>query len=138
MKNLFLSGVILLLAISMNAQGNLQFNKVYHLTYQGSSTINNGKNLISNIIVPKNKVWKIESGSVLLSSTSSYAISNSDLIVDKQVLYGVGNSGSSSFPVLISPIWLGEGNYIIELNNRNNFSVSFIAAISVLEFNIVP
>lgn len=135
MKKLFLLGVILFLTITMNAQGNMQFNQVKHLTFSGK-TVSRTNTIISTVTVLENKVWKVESGSIWNLSEGPYYY---NLTIDNQLIQS--NLGGLSSPISL-PIWLGSGTYNISYTFFNSVSTGTVydyrAALSILEFNIVP
>ncbi|HLP06234.1 MAG TPA: hypothetical protein VK152_12470 [Paludibacter sp.] len=156
MKKLFLSGVILFLAISMNAQGNMQFNQVKHLTYNG--TLSTGLSssdvrTIATITVPASKIWKVESGSIYslykfitssLTTATNLGTDGLTLLVDKQIIMqGESNySNTMQRPQFsTSPIWLGAGTYSItyyaDQISTHSDPMTYTASLSILEFNII-
>lgn len=136
MKKTILIALVLLLVNTLNAQGNLQFNQVKHLTYTGSFNPSKGGSIIvASLTVPENKVWKIESGSVFRDWATRLSTSYCYFLLDKQFI-----QNQEQQPTL--PIWLGTGKYDlvfyysigVSLDTESNYT----AAISVLEFNIIP
>lgn len=121
------------------AQGNLQFNRVVRESFTGTSATNataDSAIVAGTITVPSNKVWKIESGSVVKTPTlNTYFMS---LNIDGQMLYY--SHGAGSYVVFNSPpIWLYEGTYEVTVSNTYTIgSTPFLAKISAIEFNIVP
>lgn len=125
-----------------SAQGNLQFNQIVRASYVGSTgPLQYSPAVIAGTItVPVNKVWKIESGSVL----DSAALNTGKLMclsVDGQLVYAVynggGGGGTTSFAS--PPIWLSSGTYDITVSNNDGYfgNIRFIAKISAIEYNIV-
>lgn len=153
MKKLFLLGVILFLAVSMNAQGNMQFNQVKHLVYSGTVTTGLSSGSLQSIVsltVPAGKIWKVESGSIyVLSGNSNNPTNATDvytdeliLTIDKQILWkGAKYSSVGYSPAIIpnSPIWLPAGSYALSYFCPNTYSylISYNATISAIEFNII-
>jgi len=124
------------------AQGNLQFNQIIRTSFIGTSpaTQNSPAVIFGTITVPLNKVWKIESGSIM-DSAQLNTQKIMCLSVDGQLLYSVyngGGGGGTAFYVS-PPIWLGTGTYNITVsNNDGNYpNVICVAKISAIEYNIV-
>lgn len=147
MKKLILSVVILFLAISMYAQGNMQFNQVKRFTYSGTVSTYLGSTgdpvTLASVTVPSGKVWKIESGSIFSSySYNGMKMYTNDmaLFIDNQII-SMGESVFSNTMLRNAttslPIWLGAGTYTISYYCGNSSASSYKAAISALEFNIV-
>lgn len=116
------------------SQGNLQFNKVIFKNcalYPPS--------FYDTLIVPANKVWKIESAGLSKPSGFSYmgarlGIGNLTLdVVEYVSTTMMANLTKSSFP-----IWLPEGKHFIGVGGFSGSAVSFGASLSIIEFNIVP
>jgi hypothetical protein len=127
MKKALLILSLIVLIIGAKAQGNLQFNAVKRFT--NSATVASGANVsVGSITVPADKVWKIESGSCLL--TNGYIVSVF-LSIGNQLLY----SGAGSY---LPTIWLPAGSYSISIYNGGAFSYTLMTNISAIEFNIIP
>jgi len=137
-KSLLVSIVVVIMAstLSVFSQGNnMQFNQVKHLTYSVSvNSGNTGWSDITTVTVPANKVWKIESSSLYDAgaNASTDAIS---LMLDKQLIFKGSQTGGYS-PTSFGPIWLGAGTYT--LKRHIGLTGTFEAAISILEFNLIP
>ena len=111
MKKL-LSIAVLLISLSVSAQGNLQFNQVLSLD----------ANVAGNpVTVPAGKVWKIES--VAFSNNNAYF----------QIQWGGVNYFvlNNSAPYANLPYWLPSGESVSLVANVN-------AKVSIIEFNVVP
>ena len=122
------------------SQGNLQFNQV--LTYSLSGTTSSTAGIYTiqtiNVTVPANKVWKIESAncrasySTVLQSNANiaYITLNNAFIV----------SNSTSYVMSSFPIWLNEGNHVIQLVVQVGTSVigNAYGLVTGIEFNIIP
>lgn len=137
MKKIIFTALVLLLVNAVNAQGNLQFNQAKHLTYTGSfNPTKIGSIIIASLTVPENKVWKIESGSVCYDWPTRPSTYYCYLLIDKQYIQSQGT------PQPTLPIWLGAGTYDLVFYYPTSVSLStesnYAAAISVLEFNIIP
>ena len=114
--------LFLIIATSVVAQGNLQFNQVVTYTGTGSGSFSYTS---PTWTVPVGKVWKIEG--VGLSSYSSYF---SVSVAGQQVF--LKNTHTSYGPVFDSfPYWITGGQNVF-------FSGLTSGVASVLEFNIVP
>ncbi len=131
-------------AFGADAQGNMQFNQVIRSKFTSSTNTSGGIVTAGTITVPDNKVWKIESGSIV-STGSFYPEGAVELFVDTQLLFSWlvedMNSTKEIAPFVFNsaPIWLPSGNYPITYRQQANaISIPFGIAISALEFNIVP
>ncbi len=125
-KLLFLS---LAVYSSIYSQGNLQFNRVINLSYPKVYAVSWSTTAITfdTLIVPPNKVWKIESAWGNFDvHFGGYLLRNHDCSNTLSVL------SSSNFP-----IWFSTGSYIL---NGTTCSPSSAASayVSIIEFNIVP
>ena len=141
MKNLKNLILVFSVLVSTNclAQFNLQFNQVKRVKINGnvSSTVNT-KQIAGSIVVPANKVWKIESGSF---ATTSSPYHSSLLFVDDQILQvGIYNQpASSNYNMANAPIWLPAGTYNIEyLFSIFLANLSYAITISAIEYNLTP
>jgi len=141
-KVIIILSTIFLLVKTGFSQGNLQFNRVINLTYsvrlsQTDSTI------IDSLVIPVNKVWKIES-----AGFKKYKMRrNSKFMLDNYILdiEEVGsNFSSSSINIIYNksnfPIWLSTGKYYLFYDGDNIGPTKPIvsSSISIIEFNIVP
>ena len=128
-----LSIVVLLISLSLNAQGNLQFNQVINSEYTFTG---NPNNVIATITVPNGKVLKIEGVSLLLvSGTSEFPVYSSYAAV---TIAGINVYYSYSYQNTCLPLWLGEGTHNIVVNQTGNTSATHKVGISAIEFNVVP
>lgn len=135
MKKYYLLIAVAFFTLIGFAQNNLQFNNAIHLSYSG--TFSSTAGTLTTITVPENKVWKIESGSVVCKNNYSATPFLVNIMVDKQLIYEKyqGNSGNYS-AFNSAPIWLGSGTYSVDFTTLNGSGIVYVAAISVLEFNI--
>ncbi|OJW84954.1 MAG: hypothetical protein BGO69_10445 [Bacteroidetes bacterium 46-16] len=78
----------------------------------------------SVITVPANKVWKIETGSVIGSGNVVLKLNGSEI------------HDATGAPHTF-PIWLPAGSYTLTLANGNN-AISASGFISAIEFNLTP
>ncbi|MDB4678442.1 hypothetical protein OAE93_01800 [bacterium] len=126
MKHLF---TFLLVAISAAcfAQGNLQFNQIVQSDFSGTT------NITGTIVVPVNRVWKVEHAGGLLNFTlPSVPGGTSDFIsIGNFTVWISADRGSADLP-----LWLGPGSYTV--NGRFNSSTPASLSISAIEFNVVP
>jgi hypothetical protein len=112
------------------SQGNLQFNKVI---FKNCSFY--PPSFSDSLIVPANKVWKIESAG-LYRPSGGFSDMGKRLTLGALTLDFVeyvsttmmANLTKSSFP-----IWLPEGKYFIGAGGLQTS-----ASLSIIEFNIVP
>ncbi len=110
MKKTIIILIILCFSGILKAQNNLEFSKVIKLS---GENFENGDTETS-LIVPRNKVWKITSGTVKYGYGEAF--------IDNHF---IDNSCSSCFP-----LWLPEGTHIIQIFG--------LWSISGIEFSIVP
>ena len=118
----FLFSLILFTSISLQAQGNLQFNQVLLL--------NNG----TTYTVPLGKVWKLESA-VYNTYNISYA-SSAKLVINGATVelipfsFNDGNGTSRAPITAVFPFWLPE--------NTTVQPTQAISKVSAIEFNVIP
>ncbi|MEY5133800.1 MAG: hypothetical protein RLZZ198_1804 [Bacteroidota bacterium] len=126
--------LFLIIATSVVAQGNLQFNQVVTYTGTGSGSFSYTS---PTWTVPVGKVWKIESASPNLGNTAVSRAVN----INAGASWGSFALTTSSQETTINPfpIWLKAGD-LVQLQAAGNCcsTTSFSYAISILEFNIVP
>jgi hypothetical protein len=133
MKKIF-TIIVLLVSINISrAQGNLQFNQVKNIDLNGSVSVGTGgfSQPISNIgtiTVPNGKVWKIESGTGVVTGNQEGAI-----VFTTDIIFKIGNYTINNTKL---PLWLSSGNYIITAIGPSNYNV--VISISALEFNVIP
>ena len=122
----------------IQAQGNLQFNRVVNLKY--SVACNNSANTTVGIItVPTDKVWKIESASVSALSGWYRSIDLLNLYLDGHMLVQGGGNLSTSSPTYSScPVWLSAGTYPVIVANYTGSSYTAVSSLSIIEFNVIP
>ena len=123
-KTLILLFVLLPFSLVINAQGNLEYNKVKLVTINGSSP-----DIV--ITVPVGKVWKIESAIV-----GYYQYGSPTMYLDNQLIYQTGLANK------IFPIWLPSGSYTLSLFcvscNGSSGPGNLKGSISAIEYNEVP
>jgi len=130
MKKIAAITILLLSGYLVNAQNNLQFNRVVIIQADTSSTCSSGcpdSLLVRTFTVPENKVLKIES--------INYTAGNYALFLDNTPL-----SKSSSNIMNHYPIWLPSGTYSIFFGTyvtTNSASGNYAYLLSALEFNVV-
>ncbi len=122
----------------IQAQGNLQFNRVVNLKY--SVACNNSSNTtVGNITVPTDKVWKIESASISALSGWYRSIDLLNLYLDGHMLVQGGGNLSTSSPTYSScPVWLSSGTYPVIVANYTGSSYTTVSSLSIIEFNVIP
>ncbi len=106
-KLLLFTIAMLLMCIYSKAQGNLQFNRAIfkEIICNGSASID------STIIVPSNKVWKIESaGAAGYDMALALGSSTGSLVANAQILYC-----QNQYTIRNFPIWLPAGTYHLQL-----------------------
>lgn len=129
MKNILLILAIAYSSAACFAQGNLQFNQVLNFDYSVQAPL--GKSVLESIMVPIGKVWKITAASTsgrFILQVNSHIICNSSTKV----------TNYEEAPVMNTPFWLSSGIHEFKIWNRNTIPGLCNAAISVIEFNIVP
>ena len=136
MKNLLLT---LAIAFSSAAfgQGNLQFNQVINLDYT-ASFVGFSKQNLGSVTVPAGKVWKIESAT-MYRDAGTY---NYSLIAEANLTFGnvliKDSKNSSNINNTAYPIWLASGTYPITMSQNNASASTYVCAVSIIEFNVVP
>ncbi|MDG0972651.1 MAG: hypothetical protein P8O07_00690 [Crocinitomicaceae bacterium] len=131
MKKL-LSIAVILISLSISAQGNLQFNQVINSEYTFTGSPDN---VIGTITVPNGKVLKIEGVSLLrVFGSSEYPIYSSYAAV---TIAGINVYYSYSQQNTCLPLWLGEGTHNIVVTQTGN-TTSNKVGVSAIEFNVVP
>jgi hypothetical protein len=149
LKNGFLV-MLLFLSIKASAQGNLQFNQVINVNLSGVvNTGVSGNILIQtlNVTVPANKVWKIESATTRINSSTTSPIyglspSNKPYVFLDNNLIGFLNLGTSVLVTSVSmPLWISSGSHtiqlVVDISNSNSLQQVY-GMVSALEFNVVP
>ena len=133
MKKLF-SIAVLLISLSVSAQGNLQFNQVINNSY--SATIS-APAIMGTVVVPAGKVWKIESANYFVTQAGGrYPGRGSGnynaFIGDNLIWDGTNGLGHQDF----FPIWLNPGTYDVIARSPSTYDVT--VNFSAIEFNVVP
>jgi hypothetical protein len=141
MKILILS--VLFLPFSfLFSQGNLQFNRVVNYNLSGNPA-SSGAYIIQtiSIVVPANKVWKIESATSRFSSTSTmYGTSSyvcGIILNNNAINCNVSSVGANTY----LPMWLSAGTYSLQLQVDLTNSITgaiCYGMITGIEFNIIP
>lgn len=133
--------LLVLLGEGLFAQGSLQFNQVIHLEIE--TIIPNGANpndypIDTNIVIPANKVWKIESiaaGEEVVGFPKPRVLSGAPLVfLNKSLLYG--NTSAAKLP-----FWLPAGThnfYFFWGGSNPNVDTRCNWRLSIIEFNIIP
>jgi hypothetical protein len=124
MKNLLLFSC-LLISLSFNAQGNLQFNQVLHLEITCCTA--------STFTVPVGKVWKIEGA---MAYNNSYPTRITAINGNPMEAYLTGytylNYGILPIPL---PYWLPT-NTQVSFNTGSGLGQK--GYVSIIEFNVIP
>lgn len=130
-----LSLSILLISLSVSAQGNLQFNQVVNQSHTGA--IATTPTTIGTITVPAGKVWKVEAVSYQYAG-SYYANGTGGFwaLIGDYIVYD-GSSGNFSNINNTFPLWLQPGTYDVIARANSSYPNGRIA-ISAIEFNVVP
>ena len=127
----------LFISLSSFSQGvNLEFNQV--LTYDSAYTENltgsgNWTRYSNELIVPENKVWKIQ----FMSPQRGLRVNNVEF--DYAIFSGSGAYQGVSMPN--SPIWLDSGDklrfrFTGSWNGNGSNSINYSYFVSILEFNL--
>ena len=128
-KTLILLFVLLPFSLLINAQGNLEYNKVKLVTINGSYPYQYQYDQV--FTVPAGKVWKIESAIV-----GYYQYGSPTMYLDNQLIYQTGLANK------IFPIWLPSGSYTLSLFcvscNGSSGPGNLKGSISAIEYNEVP
>ena len=133
--------LFILIQESSFCQGNLQFNRVINYSFPPSNAVGSPPTCSGSILIPENKVWKIESSGI----KSDGGNTQWTLSVDYYTLFSwqvnFGSNTNNLYWQSPYPIWLPSGSYIWKATFfSGNFS-SFTfpgASISVIEYNIIP
>ena len=147
---ILLLGVLSLFVFDMVGQGNLQFSRVVFLEIEGTtpSPYTQIYATTDTLIVPSGKVLKIESSSVswlnlnsntgyptIITSVQGLLFLNDKIISKTEARTGYLNA------IVIYPIWLNEGTYIVKLvyqSPSTGYAIMSKGFISGIEFNITP
>ena len=136
MKKIIIIAALLSLFSLVNAQGNLQFNRVFLVEQSFVVPSNVSSPFIEQTItVPAGKVWKIES----VMANYSYNIggnlgvgSTVAVLLNKKTLYQGGVMAAF-------PIWLPEGTYTLRYvftSNTGAIGSEVYGGITGIEFNV--
>ena len=131
MKKLLLSLSCILVFNFLHAQSssNLGFSQVLNFEY---STLCNAAYTfysVDTLTVPSNKVWKITSGSAIISDWHEIAA----IKVDNHLINS--NKIYNSHSMNNCPVWLNSGNYTVYLGSTKS-NQTIRGALSIIEFNI--
>ncbi len=143
--------MMLLLGVKASAQGNLQFNQVINVNLSGVvNTGVSGNILIQtlNVTVPANKVWKIESATTRINSSTASPITGlsasanrSYIFLDNNLIGFIYQNTSVLVTSVSMPLWISSGSHTVQLVVDISSSGSLqqvYGLISALEFNVVP
>lgn len=134
-----LSIVVLLISLSLNAQGNLQFNQVVLIQATASASSNTNTTLQS-VSVPAGKVWKIEHASLIQDPNGNRATSalSCDMYLDNVLVIGHENNARDGNKPNPFPLWLPEGTYQLTVYQATGLTLTYSGSLSAIEFNVVP
>lgn len=128
---------------TLNAQGNLQFNRVVNESYTSNFTTDNKYQELGTFTVPQGKVLKITHASFFAISTSypnnppvTDYNKGSFFIGDTVLIKSTESSSDVSQPAFNS-IWLAEGTYAIKGAFNTTTSRNLTYAFSGIEFNVI-
>ena len=152
MKKIFYLLLVMTSFQFLNAQGNLQFNRVVESSNDvvvnsknGGSSTNRGYTIIETINIPENKVWKVTSFSIMKYSEPYQAGIYVDIYdLEECVKCAAKMGGIAVFSHQtggyttnnkLFPIWFSSGDkeLMVVAHDGGRFLVSF----SAIEFNII-
>jgi hypothetical protein len=141
MRTISLTLLILIFKIHSFCQGNLQFNRVINYSFPTTNATGTPPTCGGTIIIPENKVWKIESSGIKSEGGNSQWA----LYIDNYALFSwqvnFGSNTTNQYWQSPYPIWLPSGNFAWKAtffsNNFSSFSFPG-ASMSVIEYNIIP
>ncbi len=136
MKKILSIVVLLSMFVVANAQGNLEFNRVF-LVEQSFVVPTNVSSPFSEqtITVPAGKVWKIESvmANYSFNVGSNLGVGSTvAVLLNRKTLYQAGVMAEF-------PIWLPEGTYTLRYvytSNTGSVGSEIYGGISGIEFNV--
>ena len=151
LKKFLLLFLCIHIAASAYSQGNLQFNQVINLNLSGVINTGLSGNLLIqtlNVTVPANKVWKIESATTRINSSTSSPITGlsstgnrSYIFLDNNLIGFIYQSTVVLATSVSMPFWISSGNHTFQLVADISSSGSpqqIYGMISALEFNVLP
>ena len=136
MKNILFIAICFV-SLKLSAQGNLQFNQVVNPVISGQWTSN--ETFFGTITVPANKVWKIESASLMYSNNGGPIVSSAHASgLHARIGFNRIHSNQLEFQSSTFPIWLSEGTYdcVLVAGWSTNYQIHL--GVSAIEFNVVP
>ena len=139
---IFFGLLFISLSFFINAQGNLQFNRIVNYTL--NADIPTATNTYDTIVfcVPNNKVWKIESASVnwgeiwLCSPlTKNYSVIAS---TQRTITLCPVTTGHVVYPLWLDSNFCGRFQWNFGSANLTCLNGCYTGLISIIEFNIIP
>jgi hypothetical protein len=145
MKKIIILILLMFNVNKINAQGNLQFNRVvnFSATQSNGGAYSQGAYVYQTFQVPAGKVWKIENVMVGNAQGSEIgfvkACSNCAAAFNGIIAYIYFTGGYAPDNAKF-PIWLSEGTYDFTISDNSNTSQAdwLTASYSAIEFNIIP
>jgi hypothetical protein len=139
MKTIGLLSMIIMLAFTVSAQGNLQFNQVIYIKMSyvlpTSSSFQTSQQTLT---VPPGKVWKIESASGSAQGSTNYVSPTTSITLDGVILTFY-NGSSGTYWETNFPIWLPEGTYTLAMvSSTSTVNTTITGRLSAIEFNVTP
>lgn len=133
---------------TINAQGNLQFSRIVNIEFTKKILYQSQSYYVdTSVVVPTNKIWKVEAVRVGASADSTF-FNYSNLIIQPgsyihTTLNGAVLTHAASYGSLStteSPIYLQSGTYKIGLTTFLTYPYAFTGKtfISAIEYNIIP
>jgi len=135
---------LLLCQLPALAQDNLKFNQAIRVKFTPTLTVlRSDLDTAGTITVPKDKVWKIESGSIAPEDRAEGQ--SNELYIDGQLLfYKIGiahyivETTNGPFVFNSPPIWLPSGVYTVTYRRNAKYRGLMTIAISGVEYGIAP
>ena len=114
----------------------LEFNQV--INFSGVGVLNNINRLevLTSLVVPENKVWKITSVAMHKSSNGQLSdVGGLAAQLGTQIIYSRFISGYSS-PTITYPIWISSGTFDLKISHPGGDTIPYRISISAIEYNI--
>lgn len=129
--------VLCLFSLCLNAQNELEFNKVINEKITGTG---GGALTTKSVTVPAGKVWKITAASAgrIINSKGTVPGGATELaftLSDVSLYYQSGSVGRSNYNQPF-PFWLPAGTYTMKLFFDSSTAFSLVGTISAIEFNV--
>lgn len=114
----------------------LEFNQVINFSGVGVLTNNNRLEVLTSLVVPENKVWKITSVAMHKSSNGQLSdVGGLAAQLGTQIIYSRFISGYSP-PTITYPIWISSGTFDLKISIPGGDTIPYRISISAIEYNI--